>query len=135
MAYELPFLDLQIAIIKKLKSDTALMAKAKGVFDAVQKNQAFPYITVGEPFSMPFDTKTSNGEELNLTIHVWSQFNGKREAYELLGMCQRQLMQRGYEVSGFKIESIVRKGTQVFDDVDASTKHGVLNMKYTITNK
>jgi len=133
MTYELPLLELQTAIYKLLKSSVLLTEKVSGVFDAVPENQPYPYVVIGSPFTNPFDTKVTNGEEINLTIHVWSDYNGKKECYELLNICQ-QLLNYRHDVTNFKILRIDRKGTQVFDDIDPRIRHGVLNLRYTIKN-
>lgn len=133
MSYETALWPLQKAIFQRLSSDVTLSGVVTGVFDHVPENQPYPYVVIGEPNELPFDTKTSFGEEISLVIHVWSNYPGKKEAYNILGACQRALAYK-LSLEGFRLLKVDRAGKQVFDDIDPAIKHGVLRMRYTISN-
>lgn len=71
---------LQKAIYQKLTGDSALMALVSGVFDRPPQGQSYPYITIGESSIGDWSTKTSNGTEQLLTLHIWSREGGKKQA-------------------------------------------------------
>ncbi len=132
MSYETALWPLQKAIFQRLSSDSTLSGMVTGVFDQVPENQPYPYVVIGEPNELPFDTKNTFGEEISLVIHVWSKYPGKKEAYNILGACQQALAKK-LTVDGFRLLKVDRAGKQVFDDIDPVIKHGVLRMRYTIS--
>lgn len=125
--------ELQAALFQRLSSDPTLSEKVTGVFDAVDENQAFPYITIGEPTMLPFTTKQKFGEELSVVIHVWSIYDGKKEAIDIMNLCLASLSTR-LNLNGFTIRKIEVGNIRVFDDADPRIRHGIVPMKYTIQN-
>lgn len=114
-----------------------------GVFDHVPEELpdgsgntvtvTYPYVVIGEPYSQPSDTKTTRGEEVNLTLHAWSEYEGKREIYQILNACTNALKYR-LDIEGFSLEKVSWDNMRVFDDIDPRYKHGVLIMRYTLKN-
>lgn len=133
MYFDTALWPLQQSIYQRLSADKELIEKVTDVFDSVPENQPYPYVVIGEPSTLPFDTKNTFGEELSIVIHVWSDYEGKKEAYEILNACQKALAYK-LELTDFKILKAARLGMQVFDDIDPRIKHGVLRMKYTVKN-
>lgn len=133
MAIQTAMFELQKGIFSRLSSDPNILDRVTGVFDAVEEGQEFPYITIGEPTMLPFNTKQKFGEELAIVIHVWSIYNGKKEAIDIINLCLKSLVVR-MDLEGFSIEKVEVDNIRVFDDFDATIKHGTLRMKYTIQN-
>lgn len=125
--------ELQTAIFQRLTSNPSLTAKVTGVFDAVDKDQAHPYVTISEPSMLPFTTKQKFGEELSIVIHAWSTYNGKKEAIDILNLCLASLSVR-MDLDGFIIRKVDIESMRVFDDANPRIRHGVLHLKYTIQN-
>ena len=125
--------ELSIGLYERLSSDPILSAKITGVFSSVEEDQVHPYITVGEPTSLPFTTKNKFGEELSVVIHAWSLYDGNLEAIKLLNHCLDALSTRML-LNGFTIRKVDVENIRVFDDVDPRIRHGVLRLKYTIQN-
>ncbi|MBT2680052.1 DUF3168 domain-containing protein [Bacillus sp. ISL-35] len=134
MPYDTALWPLQEAIYQKLEADVSLKNMITGVFDAVPKDQAYPYVVIGEPAMLPFDTKTVPGEEISLVIHAWSDYPGKKETFNILNACQKALSYK-LDLPGFWILKVERLGIQVFDDIDPRIRHGVLRMKYTLRSE
>lgn len=132
--YKTALWPLQQAIYNRLSSDATISGMVTSVFDSVKKDQPYPYIVIGEPSVLPFDTKNTFGEEISLVIHVWSDYQGKKECYSIIGACLNALSQR-LDVTGFEVLKAGRTQMQVFDDIDPRIKHGVLRMQYTIKNQ
>jgi len=133
MSYETALWPLQQAIFQRLSSDPTLSGMITGVFDAVKENQAYPYVMIGEPKALPFDTKNTFGEEISIVIHVWSDYTGKKEAYDILNACLKALSYK-LDIQGFELLKAERREMTVFDDINPDIKHGVLRMRYTIKN-
>lgn len=125
--------ELQTAIYQRLSSNPILSAKVTGVFDAVDEDQAYPYVTISEPSMLPFETKQKFGEELSVVIHAWSTYSGKREAIDILNLCLASLSTR-MTLNGFTVRKVEVDSMRVFDDADPRIRHGVLRLKYTIQN-
>jgi len=142
--YALPYFELQKAIYQKLTVCEALTNITRkdnedsGVYDAVDENTPYPYVIISEPYSSPFDTKTSNIETITFTIHAWwkdnDDYSGKRKVYEMLSACQTTLMARNYLIPGAKVLSVTRRESRVIDDNSPGVKHGILVMQYKIQN-
>lgn len=142
--YTLPYFEMQKAIYKILSSNlmlTNITAKSVddlGVYDAVDENTPYPYVTISEPQSSPFDTKTSNIETITFTIHAWwkdnDEYSGKRKVYEMLSACQSALMIQHYALDSARVLSVTRRDTRVIDDNSPGVKHGILTMQYKIQN-
>lgn len=126
-------IELQTAIFQRLSSDSDISEKVKGVFDAVEEDQTFPYITIGEPVTEPFLIKQKFVEELSIVIHAWSVYEGKKEAIDILNLVLMALSKR-MDLNGFTIEKVDVNQIRVFDDTDPRIKHGIVRMKYTIKN-
>ncbi|MGE7092530.1 DUF3168 domain-containing protein [Lysinibacillus sp. NPDC048646] len=142
--YALPYFELQKAIYQKLTASEALISITRkgdedlGVYDAVDENTPYPYVTISEPYSSPNDTKTSNIEKITFTIHAWwkdkDDYSGKRKVYEMLSACQRALMTRNYVIPNASVLSVERRESRVIDDNSPGVKHGILTMQYIIQN-
>ena len=125
--------ELSKSLYVRLSSDPILSAKITGVFSSVEEDLVHPYITVGEPTTLPFTTKNKFGEELAIVIHAWSLYNGNLEAIKLLNHCLDALSTR-MALEGFTIRKVDVSEIRVIDDVDLRIRHGVLRLKYTIQN-
>ena len=133
MTIQTAMAEIQKRVYERLSSDPILSAKITGVFNSVEEDQGFPYLTVGEPSVLPFITKSKFGEELSIMIHAWSLYNGNLEAINLLNLCLDALSAR-MQLDGFIIRKVDIDQIRVIDDADSRIKHGILRMKYTIQN-
>jgi len=142
--YALPYFDLQKVIFQKLTASEALTSITRkddedlGVYDAVDENTPYPYVTISEPYSSPYDTKTSNIETITFTMHAWwkdnDDYSGKRKVYEMLSACQMALMAQNYTISNARVLSVTRRESRVIDDNSPGVKHGILTIQYKVQN-
>lgn len=134
--FMLPFLEIQTAIYQKLKASTLLQTLGVEVYDTPDENTPYPYVTIGEPYSNPLDTKTSNREQITFTIHAWRKDNdestGKQILYKILSACQQALITRRYSINGLTVLDVTRVDARVFNDVEVGLKHGVLTVRYKV---
>mgnify|MGYP001497770915 FL=1 len=117
------FWQLQVAVRDRLISDAALMSKIKGVFDAVPDGQAFPYVTIGDVTSIPYRTYDRFGEECTITLHIWSRYNGFKEASEILDDLNRILADTVFSVPGWEMEGCYYEFSETIRDPDGITRH------------
>jgi hypothetical protein len=127
--------NLQKAIYNRLSTDAALNEVIKGVFDNPNKDTPFPYVSIGEDTSTPFETKVTFGENITTVIHVWSRAeDGRREAKEILSLVMQALTKAPLGVEGFKTLQLSFLQSQVIPDIDGITQHGILRIRIYINN-
>lgn len=117
----------QAAVYGALKGDDALSAMpVEGkIFDLVPSTIAYPWIRVGEMTAVPFDTQDSAGQEHTVTIHSWSQYLGHKEVKEIMASIYSVLHNAVLTVVGHQTVLCMFEFSQVFDDPDGITHHGV----------
>lgn len=69
-------LPVQQAMYAALVADAPLMALVSGVYDAVPRHVAKPYVTMGESTEAPFNTFGKIGHEDTATLHVYTEDTG-----------------------------------------------------------
>ena len=125
-------LALQPAIYTLLTGDAtlvALLAKdvrdgtSPGIFDAVPKNQTYPYLTIGEFESDPARTLSRPGEEVVTIINVYSQDNtagaGNKVLLEVLEELNRLLGDvTNLTPSGYDFAASWYESSNIQKDVD-----------------
>lgn len=126
---------LQLAITNRLESYTPLKNKITGVFDKVEEGTPYPYVTIGEPIVNPLETKSSYGEDIVIVLHCWSQYSGKKEAYEILDLMLQAITKEPFTIEGFSLIRVkIEPNMQVITDIDGVTKHGILRVRFQINN-
>jgi hypothetical protein len=127
---------LQTAIFDRLSSDTPLNEVITGVFDSVKKGTLYPYVTIGEPTTNSFETKSSFGEEIAVVLHCWSRYEGgKKEAYDILNLMLQSITQSPMHLEGgFSIFKVKFQQLTVINDLDNDTKHGIMRIRFHINN-
>lgn len=96
-------LKLQNAIITALEGSTQLMGKITGIYDYVPKNVTFPYITIDEATESKFNTFNRFGRELNIVIHIISQYKGFKEQIEILDIINSLLDYEQITLNDFEL--------------------------------
>jgi len=124
-----PYAAIQQSIYDILTSDTTLMTKVTGVFDFVPDNQGYPFVTVGETTSIPYETYDRYGEEVSTILHVWSRYRGMQEINEIMDDCKRLLARKSFEVAGWQNISCYHDFSEVIREPDGETRHGVIRFR------
>lgn len=120
---------LQTAIYSRLTGDatlTALLASSTAVYDDVPDGVAFPYLTIGQFTGAPRDTMGTTGRDVTVTVHAWSQYEGKKEAEQILSRVDEMLDRWQPTISGWNPTVMLHEfGPEIMDDPDGITRHGV----------
>lgn len=123
------------AFYKQLSEDAFLKSKVTGVYDYVDENTKFPYVTIGNPTVSPFDTKTSHGEEVLVNLHVFSKYKGQTETFDILNLMIRAATKEDLQLEGgFAVFRMELEGMNVITDIDGKTKHGIARFKVWVNN-
>ena len=80
-------IELRKAIRDRLVADALLVAKLGGprIHDEAPRNAPAPYVVFAQSEARDWSTMTERGAELLVTLEVWSEKNGAREALEIAG--------------------------------------------------
>lgn len=123
---------LQAAIYAKLTADTGsgglfdpTAPMITGVFDDVPDGQPLPYITIGEATETPWSTFGRVGADDTLTIHIWSQAPGFKEALGILDRLNVLLDGGVLEVDGHVHVGTLYESAETLRDPDGVTRHVV----------
>jgi hypothetical protein len=123
---------LQKAIFTCLTNSAELMSIINGVFDEVPEGVKLPYVTIGDDTVNPMDTKTGAGEDITLTMHIWTNGPGKTENKKIMDVVL-QTITGGLMLPdpSFALEGVKREFLNVMPD--QSGYHGICRFRFYIT--
>lgn len=119
----------QQAVYNALTGDTTLMGLVSGVYDRVQQNTAYPYVTLGEAEQRVFDTATTQGSEIETTLHVWSREGGRKQALTILERLHTLLHNGSLTISGHALVTMRGQTAGVTLLDDGLTYHGRIGVR------
>lgn len=101
---------LLVAIHQRLSGNAALTAiiGADGVRDRLSPRPKLPCIVFGELEARDYSTSTESGEEHFLTLEVWSDGEGRREAQQIAGLVHDLLHDAALGLDGAVLVSLLR---------------------------
>ncbi len=133
MATRTPEWSVQVAIYAALAADAALDTFVSGrIYDYVPQNVTAPYITIGDTTVLEWDTKTTVGEELTTTIHVWSEYEGRMECKQIQGEIVRILHNNLLTITGHRTVLVRREYSDTTRDPNGATWHGVSRFRVIV---
>ena len=118
---------LQKSVFAALTGDGALLALLGGprVYDDVPQEAPFPYVTFGQTTARDWSTGTEEGEEHVLTLHVWSDGAGRRQANAILSEVRRVLKSTPLTLSGHRLINLRLEFAEARREADGETYHGL----------
>jgi Protein of unknown function (DUF3168) len=124
---------LQQSIFATLTADTALLALlgAPRLYDDVPQRADFPYLTFGQSVARDWSTGSEDGNEHILTLHVWSQAKGKKEAHEIMGALRTALHDQSLTLLGHRLINLRHEHSEARRDPDGETTHGIVRYRAT----
>jgi len=120
-------LPLQMAVYDRLSTDPGLNQFVEEVYDHIPQSAKLPFVAIGDDTSNPYDSKTTKGEELTITIDAWSAGPGKTEAKQIMDAVLYALTRDPLEIAGFDCEGIEREFLEVFRD--ETVYHGICRFR------
>ena len=123
--------DLQKAVYAALSSDATLTALlgGGGIHDAAPQEAVFPYVIIDQMQVRDWSTGTEPGAEHMLTLHVWSDYAGKREAYEIADAMRAVLDGALLSLEDHRLINLRHQYSELKRDADGETHHGVLRFR------
>jgi hypothetical protein len=100
------------AIHARLSGDAGLAAilGPDGVRDRLLPRPKLPAVVFGELETRDLSTATEGGEEHFLTLEIWSEGEGRRQAQEIAGRVTALLDDAALAVEGFFLVSLLKTG-------------------------
>lgn len=121
---------LQTALYGKLHGDATLLALVTGVYDDVPEDTNYPYVVIGEFTEEPLNAMGKHGKEVTATLHVWSQYKGFAEAYDIANRIQVLLDEVALTVTGYTHVSTQYEFGESIREPDGVTRH--IPLRYRI---
>ena len=127
--------DLQSAIFSLLSGDSNLdsLVGNNKIFDSIApQDTAYPYVIIGLETIRDVGTKTLDGNIYNVDIDVWSQYRGQKEIKEIMERIYNLLNNATISVSGASSVMSYVVNAVTLTEVDGITRHGIVNVDFTI---
>lgn len=125
--------ELQKAIFTALNGNTSGVNGANvPVYDDVPQGTSYPYVLIGEETTANNGSKTLDGVEHTQTIHVWSQYRGRREIKEIMGSVYENLHNADISVSGASLVNCRQEFSTTLAENDGITRHGVMRFRAVV---
>lgn len=121
-----PLWPLQVAIKQRLGSVLTC-----SVYDKVPDGAAMPYVTLGEDTAVDWSTKLEAGQEVTHTLHVWSDYNGMKEAKQIMDTIIQALTSTPLQVEGFFVVMARLDMVETMRDPGGS-RHGIVRFRFKI---
>ena len=84
-----------------------------------------PYVVIGLSTARAFDSKTEDGCDQTLTIHIWSRHRGLKETKQIMAAIVEALDRQALSVSGHDLIQLRFEFSDSFLEEDGLTRHGV----------
>ena len=109
-----PSRALQEAVFSTLSGDATLEALLGGanVFDGAPRNQAAPYVHLGELNARDWSTATEAGTEINFAVVAWSRTEGRSEGLAIADRVVALLHDAAPALSGYRLVNLRHIATE-----------------------
>ena len=93
----------------------------------------FPRIQFGEVLANPWDDKTAYGEEIFVTLDIWSRERGKKQTQDIMSAIHTLLQNQDLSLDvGDLVILRLESPTRILNDPDGLTYHGVQTWRATV---
>lgn len=128
-----PSLELQSAIISKLKADTGVQAVVGNrVYDKVPNNPTFPYISLGDNQVIPDKAECIDGTEVFWQIDGWERDPQFPMAKQISKAVVAALDDQPLTVTGYSAIVVEFNTINYLRDPDGITRHAAISFRFLI---
>jgi hypothetical protein len=130
-----PELELQSAIVARLKADPGVAALVAGrIYDSVPAGAAFPYVSIGPVDSVGFDPECITGFDVAQQIDCWSRAVGFPEVKKIVDAVRAALhgQEEAMPLATNGMTFFEHRTTRITRDPDGLTSHGILGFEAAI---
>ena len=105
-----------------------------GVFDDVPESTAYPYVVIGEESISDNSSKTKDIFEHTLTIHIWSQYRGRRDIKVIMKQIHDLLHDSSLSVTGASLVNLRQEFQTTLVEGDGITRHGIMRFRAVVSD-
>ena len=127
-------MEVQKAIVARLRAYSALTDIVSGVFDDVPQDAEFPYVAIGDMTLIPFDTFDTVGDEQTIMIHTWSDYRGRKEVKTIQAHIYGALNRHELDLDNGTLIGCDQELSEDFVDADGLRRHGVQRFRLLVDN-
>lgn len=102
------------------------------VYDDAPQDQPLPVVSIGEDTIEEWGTDIKRGVIATITIHSWSDYDGRKEVKQIMGDIYNLLHRRDYVISGYTVLDSAQEYEQTITENDGITRHGVQRFRMMI---
>lgn len=130
---------LQTAVYTALTANTPLMAAVTGIYDGApqsgdsQDPALMPYVTFDDDDAGAWATDDWSGGEVIVNLSVWSRYQGRKEAKDILGLIRSALDRATLSVAGYNFVTCDYQSSGVILDADGETRHGLIAFRVLLS--
>lgn len=100
---------------------------------ATSGSAGFPYVAIGDTTSVAFDTDTTTGYDVTVTIHGFNRGRSPLDAFGIMGQVYSALHRHNLSVSGYNLIDCLWDDTaELLQEPDGFTYHTVQRFRITI---
>ena len=124
------FTDYATAVYGALSAVPALAGK---IFEFVPNDAPFPKIYIEDGGTQDWSTKTDDGIDAEIALHVGSRYNGTKEIREFFNVIHDAL--HNAELSTSDVDSVLCQfvRSDMVLDTDGKTRHGIIRFRLLIS--
>ena len=111
-------------------SDPLSLLVGDRIYDYIPPDTQYPYIFYGDMEVEPDDTDDTEDNLVQWTLHIYSQYNGNKECYDIVDVLDNIVRRAGFESDG--LVNIDRTFRDVVPDGDGKTRHGIARYRVRI---
>lgn len=128
-----PELELQGAIVARLKADPAVTALIAGrVYDSPPQGAVFPYVTLGPVDSVEDDADCITGLDVAQQVDCWSRAVGFPEVKKIADAVRASLHDYDLVLASNALVFFEHRTTRITRDPDGLTSHGILSFEAAV---
>ena len=95
------------------------------VYDRVPTTPTYPFVIVGDDASKDWSTSEAYGEDVTISIHVWSQTADREELKTAQQQIYNALHDQTLSVAGFDVAALLFMSAESSFDEEKNALHGV----------
>lgn len=127
--------SMQTAVFELLATDTTLRNAGAPVFDGTaDPDTPYPYVLIDSWTEAPDNRLTGFGRQLTCMVHVYSNYEGVREAATLTGAVLKLLEEQPITVIGWSVCKVTLDLTQSLKESN-EVRHAFSRFRFKVTPK
>ena len=99
------------------------------VGNAIPQESVMPYVQIGESTAVDISAHGEPGQEVTVTLHVWSSYDGDEEADSIIDQMQQALSVVPLSVTGFSVPQSNLDYSDVMIDPTGTARHGTVRWR------